>query len=70
MSTALDNYLEAIHNQIEQLHTARLSEIATNSNTLTPTLQAVRDQTPLSTELDRIVNEIKVMHCVIARLQE
>ncbi|MFN6484902.1 MULTISPECIES: FUSC family protein [unclassified Nostoc] len=67
---ALDSYLEAIHAQIEQLHTARLSEIATNSNTLTPTLQAVQEQTPLSTELDRIVNEIKVMHCVIARLQE
>jgi len=67
---ALDSYLEAIHKQIEQLHTARLLEIATNSNTLTPTLQAVREQTPLSTELDRIVNEIKVLHCVIARLQE
>ncbi|MEH2245536.1 FUSC family protein [Nostoc sp.] len=67
---ALDSYLEAIHNKIEQLHTARLSEIAINSHTLTPTLQAVREQTPLSTELDRIVNEIKVMHCVIARLQE
>ncbi|GAA6619514.1 FUSC family protein [Scytonema sp. NUACC26] len=67
---ALDSYLEAIHNQIEQLHTARLSEIATNSNTLTPTLQAVREQTLLSTELDRIVNKITVMHCVIARLQE
>ncbi len=67
---ALDSYLEAIHYQIEQLHTARLSEIVINSNTLTPILQAVREQTPLSTELDRIVNEIKVMHCVIARLQE
>ncbi|MEH2424964.1 MAG: FUSC family membrane protein [Nostoc sp.] len=67
---ALDSYLEVIHNQIEHLHTARLSEIAINSYTLTPTLQAVREQTPLSTELDRIVNEIKVMHCVIARLQE
>ncbi|MEH2252402.1 FUSC family protein [Nostoc sp.] len=67
---ALDSYLEAIHNQIEHLHTARLSEIAINSYTLTPTLQAVREQTPLSTELDRIVNEMKIMHCVIARLQE
>ncbi|MEH2436391.1 MAG: FUSC family membrane protein [Nostoc sp.] len=67
---ALDSYLEAIHYQIEQLHTARLSEIATNFNTLTPTLQAVQEQTPLSTELDRIVNEIKVLHCVIARLQK
>ncbi|MFN6461728.1 MAG: FUSC family protein [Nostoc sp. DedVER02] len=67
---ALDSYLEVIHNQIEQLHTARLSEIATNSQTLTSTLQAVREQTPLSIELDRIVNEIKVMHCVISRLQD
>ncbi|MEH2173258.1 FUSC family protein [Nostoc sp.] len=67
---ALDSYLEAIHAQIERLHTARLLEITTNSNTLTPTLQAVREQTPLSTELDRIVNEIKVMHCVIDRLQK
>ncbi|WP_138500534.1 FUSC family protein [Nostoc sp. PA-18-2419] len=68
---ALDNYLEAIHDQIQQLHTARLSEIATNPNTsTTPTLQAVREQTPLSTELERIVNEVKVIHCVIARMQQ
>ncbi|MBD2445605.1 FUSC family protein [Nostoc sp. FACHB-152] len=66
---ALDSYLEVILNQIEQLHTARLSEIATNSHTLTPTLQAVREQTLLSTELERIVNEIKVIHCVIGRIQ-
>ncbi|MBD2495569.1 FUSC family protein [Nostoc sp. FACHB-280] len=63
----LDNYLEVIHNQIEQLHTARLSEIPRYSHTLTPTLQAVREQTTLSTELERIINEIKVIHCVISR---
>jgi uncharacterized membrane protein YccC len=67
---ALDDYLEVIHNQIEQLHTAHFSEIATNTHTLTPTLQAIREQTPLSTELERITNEIKVMHCVIKRMQE
>ncbi|MFN6497770.1 MAG: FUSC family protein [Nostoc sp. DedQUE01] len=68
---ALDNYLEAIHGQIQQLHTVRLSEIATNPNSLTtPTLQAVREQTPLSIELERIVNEVKVIHCVIARMQD
>ncbi|MDZ8186400.1 MAG: FUSC family protein [Nostoc sp. ChiSLP02] len=67
----LDSYLEAIHGQIQQLHTARLSEIAINPNTLTtPTLQAVREQTPLSIELERIVNEVKVIHCVIARMQD
>jgi uncharacterized membrane protein YccC len=67
---ALDSYLETIHNEIEQLHTARISEIATHPNTVTPTLQAVREQTTLSTELERIVNEIKVMHCAIALLQK
>ncbi|MGF1991249.1 MAG: FUSC family protein [Nostoc sp. ZfuVER08] len=67
---ALDSYLEVIQSQIQQLHTARLSEIATNPNILTsPTLQAVREQTPLSIELERIVNEVKVIHCVIARMQ-
>ncbi|WP_445633146.1 FUSC family protein [Nostoc sp. DSM 114161] len=67
----LDNYLETIHGQIQQLHTVRLSEIATNPNALTtPTLQAVREQTPLSIELERIVNEVKVIHCVIARMQD
>ncbi|BBD57979.1 hypothetical protein NIES2109_07470 [Nostoc sp. HK-01] len=65
----MDNYLELIHNQIDQLHTARLSEIATQSQILTPTLQAVREQTPLSTELERIINEVTVIHCVIARMQ-
>ncbi|MEA5574377.1 FUSC family protein [Calothrix sp. UHCC 0171] len=65
----LDIYLTAVHEQIQQLHSSRLSEIATNSRAFTPTLQAVREQTPLSTELDRIANEITIMHCVINRLQ-
>ncbi|BAY62873.1 hypothetical protein NIES22_29490 [Calothrix brevissima NIES-22] len=66
----LDSYLEAIHNEIEQLHTVRISEIATNPHVVTPTLQAVREQTTLSTELERIVNEVKIMHCAIALLQK
>ncbi|BAY27417.1 hypothetical protein NIES2100_72410 [Calothrix sp. NIES-2100] len=66
----LDSYLEAIHNEIEQLHRLRISEIATNPHTVTPTLQAVREQTTLSTELERIVNEVKIMHCAIALLQK
>ncbi|MBD2438297.1 FUSC family protein [Nostoc sp. FACHB-110] len=65
---ALDSYLEAIHNQIQQLHNARLSEITTSSQILTPILQAVREQTPLSIELERIINEIKVIHCVMGRI--
>ncbi|BCL37677.1 FUSC family protein [Nostoc sp. MS1] len=67
---ALNEYLEVIHNQIENLHTARLSQIRINPHTSTSTLQAVREQTPLSIELERIVNEIKVIHCVINRMQD
>jgi hypothetical protein len=51
-------------------HRLRISEIATNPHTVTPTLQAVREQTTLSTELERIVNEVKIMHCAIAFLQK
>ncbi|WP_338022921.1 FUSC family protein [Argonema galeatum] len=67
---ALDTYLEAIHDRIEQLHTARISDLATNPSTVTPTLQAVREQTPVSTQLDRIAYEVRTIHCAIGRLQE
>jgi len=67
---ALDTHLEAIHDYIEQLHTARMSEFATNPNTLTPTLKAVRKQNPVYTQVERIVHEITVMHCTIARIQK
>ena len=65
---ALDSDLEAFHNQIEGLHTARISEIATNPNTVTPTLQAIREQTPVYTQMERIVDKVTVMHCVLAKL--
>jgi uncharacterized membrane protein YccC len=67
---ALDTYLEAIRDDIEKLHKARISEFATNPSTMTPTLQAVREQTPVSTQLDRIADEVTRIHCAIARLQE
>ncbi|MDZ8051090.1 MAG: FUSC family protein [Aulosira sp. ZfuVER01] len=66
----LDSYVEAIHNEIEQLHRLRISEITAHPNIVTPTLQAVREQTTLSTELERIVSEVKIMHCAIALLQK
>ncbi|HEY9598867.1 MAG TPA: FUSC family protein [Cyanophyceae cyanobacterium] len=66
----LDTYLEAIHEHIEQLHSDRLSELAINPSTVTSTRQAVREQTPISIQLDRIAYEVKSMHCAIARLQE
>ena len=67
---ALDIYLEAIHDDIKQLHTTRISELATNPSSVTSTRQAVREQTPVSTQLDRIAYEIKCLHCAIERLQE
>jgi uncharacterized membrane protein YccC len=67
---ALDTYLQAIHDDIEQLHTARIAELATNPSTITSISQAVREQTPVSTQLDRIVYEVRSMHCAIARLQK
>jgi hypothetical protein len=67
---ALDTYLEAIHDDIKQLHTARISELAANPSSVTSTRQAVREQTPVSVQLDRIAYEIKCLHCAIDRLQE
>ncbi len=66
----LDIYLEAIHDDIEQLHHARISELATNPSSVTSTRQAVREQTPVSIQLDRITYEIKCLYCAIERLQE
>ncbi|MEG3899586.1 MULTISPECIES: FUSC family protein [unclassified Microcoleus] len=66
----LDIYIEAIHNDIEQLHLTRISELATNPSSVTSTRQAVREQTPVSTQLDRIAHEMKCLHCAIDRLQK
>jgi uncharacterized membrane protein YccC len=63
-------YLEAIHDHVEQLHAARASELLSNSGTATPTLQAIRERTPISTELDRIAQEITSLHSAIVRLQD
>jgi hypothetical protein len=66
----LDPYLEAIHHHVERLHTKRASEFASDPGTATPTLQAIRERTPISTELDRIAQEITSLHSAIVRLQE
>jgi hypothetical protein len=67
---ALDPYLEAIHDHLEQLHANRVSEFAADLGTATPTLQAIRERTPISTELDRIAHEITSIHSAMVRLQE
>jgi uncharacterized membrane protein YccC len=67
---ALNSYLEVIHGQIQKLHAVRLEELSKNPSRVTPALQAVREQTPVSTQLDRIADEITIMHCAIARLQK
>ncbi|WP_319423604.1 FUSC family protein [Pleurocapsa sp. FMAR1] len=63
----LDEYLLAISDRIKQLHTARISEIATHL-TATTTLQAVRTHTPVATELNQIVRAVTIMHCTIDRI--
>ncbi|MBD2210430.1 FUSC family protein [Nostoc linckia FACHB-104] len=64
----LNNHLETIHEQTEQLYKARIAEITQDPQTGTPTLQALREQTPVFAELERIVNQIKIIHCAIALL--
>jgi uncharacterized membrane protein YccC len=65
-----DPYLEAIHDHVERLHAERASEFASAPGTATPTLQAIRERTPISTELDRIAQEITSLHSAIVRLQD
>lgn len=64
----INNHLETIHEQTEQLYRARIAEIPQDPQTVTSTLQAVREQTPVFAELERIVNQIKIIHCAIALL--
>ena len=70
----LADYLSIISEQVQQLHTARLSEIASSAMvepaaipTASPTLQAVAKQTPVATELSRIVRAVAIMHGTIER---
>lgn len=63
-------YLEAIRDRVEQLHAERAVEFASNPGTATSTLQAIRERTPISTELDRIAQEITSLHSAIVRLQD
>ena len=64
-----NSYLEAIHSHVERLHAERALEFASDPGTATPTLQAIRERTPISTELDRIAQEITSLHSAIVRLQ-
>ncbi|OKH36218.1 hypothetical protein NIES2119_18110 [[Phormidium ambiguum] IAM M-71] len=61
--------LEAIRDRVEQLHTERASELASASGSKTPTLQAIREHTPIFTQLDLIAQEITSLHSAIVRLQ-
>jgi hypothetical protein len=65
---ALDTYLNTVRHQIEQLHTARMSELNVDLGTTTPTSQAIQEQTPVSTELERIAHAVKAMHSAVTRL--
>ena len=65
----IDTLLEEIHDHIQQLHTNRMAELTTRPHEITPTLQAVRDKTVISTEVARIAHEVCIMHKAIARFQ-
>ena len=64
----LDEYLSTISDRVKQLHTTRISEIATYPVTATATLQAVRTHTPVATELNQIVRAVTIIHCTIDRI--
>ncbi len=69
--------LAVINSQVQQLHTARLLEITTRTAiaesatvpTASPMLQAVEKQTPVATELSRIVRAVTIMYRTIERGQ-
>ncbi len=64
----LADYLAVICDRVEQLHSTRISEVTARSTHTTPTLQAVRQQTPVATSLSRIVRAVTVMHSAVGRL--
>ncbi|WP_172657278.1 FUSC family protein [Myxosarcina sp. GI1] len=67
---ALDNYLAVIGDRLEKLHAARFLEMTAHSIAVTPTLRSIREQTPVATELNRIVRSVTIMHCTISRMRE
>jgi uncharacterized membrane protein YccC len=65
----LETYLSAIHDHIEQLQKARVAELPAALDKMTSLRQAVYEQTPVSTEMDRIAHEIYVIHDAVFRMQ-
>ena len=61
--------LAVICDRVQQLHSARISEVTARSTHTTPTLQAVQQQTPVATSLSRIVRAVTVMHSAVGRLR-
>ncbi len=68
----LADYLATICDRVEELHTARLLEmkdkVSSSATATTPTLQAIQIQTPIATELSRIVRAVTVMHSAASRI--
>ncbi len=60
----------ALRSLVDQLHAARLEERSRGfrPEVVTPTLQAVRENTFLSLEIDQIVNKISVLRDTVGRL--
>lgn len=64
---AFDMTLKQIHAHLEELYTLRLVELTDNQSNK-PTRRAVLDYAFVSTLLDRIVNQVTVMHSQISKL--
>ncbi len=65
----LENSLEAVCDRIQQLHSDRFSEMTLHSAKTTPTLQAIKTQTPIATELSQIVRIVKGLYSSAARIK-
>lgn len=66
---SIDDYLSTIADYVQQLHTTRLDEIPASLNEKTPTLLAIREKTPVVTELNQIVRAVKIIHNTIGRIK-
>ncbi|WP_193854501.1 FUSC family protein [cf. Phormidesmis sp. LEGE 11477] len=64
----LDDYLDDVCDRIQKLHRDRLQELTADLPKTTPTLQQIKSQTPVATELSQIVRATEGIHSVAARL--
>lgn len=67
-SFQLDKNFARLRAEVDRLHLARLQERAADTDTFTPTVSAVRENTFLSIELDQIINKVNVLRDATERV--